>query len=135
MSENEKYNSVSFFQKYNGLDVIDSRLYVKMTKDNRLITFGLDIFSDIELSIISTITNSDAILKASENLPYNITNSVVEDNLKILPIPENGKYTYHLVYVVKISTKNNVRSKILSLLLVKLINIKINTLKLIREKI
>ena len=108
MSENEKYNSVSFFQKYNGLDVIDSRLYVKMTKFNELISFGLDVFSDIELSVIPTIRTYDVILKASENLPFTITKSNVEENLKILPIPENGKYTYHLVYVVNLSTKNNI---------------------------
>ena len=40
----------------------------------------------------------------------------------------------HYLFLVKISTKNNVRSNILSLLLVKLINIKINTFKAYKRK-
>ena len=51
--------------------------------------------------------SSESLFSAKQNLPFPITDSHIEENLKILPIPENGKYTYHLVYVVHLSTKNN----------------------------
>ena len=49
ITTNVKYNSISYSQKFKGLDVLDSRLYMKMNKQNQLLLFGLDVFSDIEL--------------------------------------------------------------------------------------
>ena len=72
------------------------------------VVFGLDVFSDINLSIIPILSSSDALLSAKQNLPFSITESKIEENLKILPIPKNGNYEYHLVYVVHFSTKNNI---------------------------
>ena len=72
---------------------------------NQLISFGLDVFSDISISINASITENDAIQSASQNITAPTFNASVEDNLKILPIPKNGKYNYHLVYSVRVSTK------------------------------
>ena len=41
LSENEKFNSISFLQRYNGIEILDSRLYVKMNKQNEVIMFGI----------------------------------------------------------------------------------------------
>ena len=102
---NDKYINLDFTQYYNNLEIIDSRLYAKLTLDNKLVAFGLDIFSDISLDVIPTISESMAIESASENILSSITNKSVENNLKILPIPFNGKYDFHLVYVVRVSTQ------------------------------
>ena len=104
-TENDKYINLDFTQYYNNLEIIDSRLYAKLTLDNKLVAFGLDIFSDISLDVIPTISESMAIESASENILSSITKKSVEDNLKILPIPFNGKYDFYLVYVVRVSTQ------------------------------
>ena len=95
--ENEKYKYLDFYQTYNGLKVHDSRLYVKTTKDDKLVTFGLDVFSDINLSILPTISENDAISSAIFGITNAITNTAVKQALKVLPIPEHNKYTYHLI--------------------------------------
>lgn len=104
-TENDKYINLDFTQYYNNLEIIDSRLYAKLTLDSKLVAFGLDVFSDISLDVIPTISESMAIESASENIISSITKKSVEDNLKILPIPINGKYDFHLVYVVRVSTQ------------------------------
>ena len=104
-TENDKYINLDFTQYYNNLEIIDSRLYAKLTLDNKLVAFGLDVFSDISLDVIPTISESMAIESASENIISSITKKSVEDDLKILPIPYNGKYDFHLVYVVRVSTQ------------------------------
>ena len=104
-TKNEKYINLDYKQYYNNLEVIDSRLYAKFNLQNQLIAFGLDVFSDISISINSNITGNDAIQSASQNITSPTFNTSFENDLKILPIPKNGKYNYHLVYTVKISTK------------------------------
>lgn len=104
-TKNAKYINLDYKQYYNNLEVIDSRLYAKFNLQNQLISFGLDVFSDISISINASITENDAIQSASQNITAPTFNASVEDNLKILPIPKNGKYNYHLVYSVRVSTK------------------------------
>ena len=107
-TENEKYKNYIYTQSYQDLEVLDSRLYLKMNKNNEVVVFGLDVFSDINISIIPTFPSSSSLISAKQNLPFSITDSDIEENLKILPIPKNGNYEYHLVYVVHLSTKNNI---------------------------
>ncbi|HIE73249.1 MAG TPA: hypothetical protein EYQ06_03075, partial [Flavobacteriales bacterium] len=102
--ENEKYKYLDFYQTYNGLKVHDSRLYVKTTKDDKLVTFGLDVFSDINLSILPTISENDAISNATFGIANAFTNAIVKTDLKILPVPEHNKYTYRLIYEVEFET-------------------------------
>ncbi|MAX69131.1 MAG: hypothetical protein CMP60_05495, partial [Flavobacteriales bacterium] len=107
-TENEKYKNYIYTQSYHDLEVLDSRLYIKMNKNNEVVVFGLDVFSDINISIIPTFSASSSLVSAKQNLPFSITDSDIEESLKILPIPKNGNYEYHLVYVVHLSTKNNI---------------------------
>ena len=107
-TENEKYKNYIYTQSYHDLEVLDSRLYMKMNKNNEVVVFGLDVFSDINISIIPTFSASSSLVSAKQNLPFSITDSDIEESLKILPIPKNGNYEYHLVYVVHLSTKNNI---------------------------
>ena len=59
-SKNDKYSNFIYTQLFNGLDVIDSRLYIKQTKNNEVVVFGLDLFNDINISIIPSISEEDA---------------------------------------------------------------------------
>ncbi|MAO71182.1 MAG: hypothetical protein CMD02_01575 [Flavobacteriales bacterium] len=106
-SKNDKYSNFIYTQLFNGLDVIDSRLYIKQTKNNEVVVFGLDLFNDINISIIPSISEEDAIISASSDLPNSILKEDIMDNLKILPIPSNNKYDFHLVYEVFIETTNS----------------------------
>ena len=107
-TENKKYKNYIYTQSYQDLEVLDSRLYLKMNQNNEVLVFGLDVFSDINISIIPTFSASSSLVSAKQNLPFSITDSYVEESLKILPIPKNGNYEFHLVYVVHLSTKNNI---------------------------
>ena len=107
-TENNKYENYIYTQSYHDLEVLDSRLYIKMNKNNEVVVFGLDVFSDIDISIIPTFSASSSLISAKQNLPFSITDSDIEESLKILPIPKNGNYEYHLVYVVHLSTKTNI---------------------------
>ena len=106
--ENEKYKYLDFEQTYKGLHVHDSRLYIKTTKDDQLVVFGLDVFSDIDLSVLPTISTTDAINSAAFGITNSISNVVVKNDLKILPIPKHNKYNYHLIYEVEFETTINV---------------------------
>ena len=54
--------------------------------------FGLDIFNDITISSNPTISEEAAILSASSDIANPITKSMVEEDLKILPIPTNQEF-------------------------------------------
>ena len=87
------------------MEVVHSKLYAKFTINNELVSFGLDIFSDIAISTVPSLSTSEVIVAASINITHTISNQKVEQELKILPIPAQGKYTYHLVYEVYLDTK------------------------------
>ena len=107
-TSNAKYHNISFDQEYNGLKVIDSRLYIKMNKQYDVLVFGLDVFSDIDIAVDPLISFDDALSFAQAGLPFPVTESNAEEELRILPIPQNGKYTYHLVYTIHLVTQNNI---------------------------
>ena len=104
-NSNSKFKHFNYSQFFKNLEVIDSRLYIKLSLNDEVISFGLDVYSDINISINPTISSENAITSSCYNLSYPITSSDVEDKLKILPIPSDGKYTYHLVYLVNIKTR------------------------------
>jgi len=103
-TKNDKYINLSFIQYHNSLEVINSKLYAKFTLNNELVSFGLDVFNDINISSIPSISLENAISAAASGITHIITTSSAESTLKILPIPDYRKYNYHLVYIVHINT-------------------------------
>ena len=83
VKKNDKHINVHFKQYHNDLEVIDSRLYAKLSLNDELLVFGLDIFNDITISLNPTITEEAAILSASSDIANPITKSMVEENLRI----------------------------------------------------
>ena len=49
--KNDKHINKTYVQYYNNLEVVGSKLYAKFTLNNELITFGLDVFNDINISV------------------------------------------------------------------------------------
>lgn len=105
--ENEKYKHLDFVQTYQGIPVLDSRLYVKTTKNDEIIAFGLDVFSDIQINIQPTLSAEDALQSAISSITNPVTNVNFQQGVQILPIPENQKYSYHLIYVIEFETRNS----------------------------
>ena len=102
---NEKHINMNLTQFYNNLKVINSRVYAKLSLDNRLLAFGLDIYNDIDINSIATISEIAAMTAAQQNINYKVTDLEIQDELKILPIPNSGKFKYHLVYTVKFKSR------------------------------
>jgi len=104
-SRNDKYINFDFNQFYNNIEVISSKVYAKLTLDNKLIAFGLDVYNDINISVNPVINENTAITAAQQQINQPITDVSLQEKLMILPIPKKGGYEYHLVYVVKFKTR------------------------------
>jgi Zn-dependent metalloprotease len=104
-TKNDKYINFNFNQFYNDIEVINSKIYAKLSLDNKLLAFGLDIYNDINIDINPLIDENTAISAAKGQISQPITDVLVQEKLMILPIPNNGKYVYHLVYVVRFKTR------------------------------
>ncbi|MEO8147196.1 MAG: T9SS type A sorting domain-containing protein [Bacteroidia bacterium] len=102
---NQKYHYVHFNQQYNGLEVLWASALIKMTLDNRVMQFGLDVYDDINISTTPAL-NSIAASNAASNGVAGIT-KVSTPVLKVLPVPSFHKNIYHLVYEIVVSNKNN----------------------------
>jgi hypothetical protein len=102
---NDKYINFDFNQFYNNIEVINSKVYAKLSLDNKLLAFGLDIYNDINIDVNPIINENTAITAAKEQINQPITDVLVQEKLMILPIPKNGKYEYHLIYIVKFKTR------------------------------
>ena len=102
--KNDKHINKTYVQYYNNLEVVGSKLYAKFTLNNELITFGLDVFNDINISVTPVLNEQGAINGATSNITTSITDVLVSNDLKILAIPTYRKYDYRLVYEVTFST-------------------------------
>ncbi len=95
-----KHNNVKFKQMYQGLEVLFSDVYIKMTLDGKVNLFGLDCFNNINISVNPSISQQAAENFASANVSG--INSVTTAGLKVLPIPQYRNYVFKLVYEIMI---------------------------------
>jgi Zn-dependent metalloprotease len=102
--KSENYEYVNFTQVHNGLNVLNSRFTVKLTHSGSVVLFGADVFTDITVSTNPSISESEALIKAKENLEGTITNIVSGNELSILPVPQFKRNVYKLVYEFLIET-------------------------------
>lgn len=102
-----KHTYVHFYQKYQGLQVLGSKLLVKLNDQGKVILFGADVYSDIALNVQPFLSPANAAGQAMYNINETILNTEVKPDLCVLPIPENKENTYHLVYQVEIETKDD----------------------------
>ncbi len=102
--KNDKYITKKFIQYHNNLEVIGSSLYAKLTNDNKIVSFGLDLFNEINLDVNPILDINEVINSATSNILNPITNIIVEDELKILAVPVYRDYKHHLIYQATFST-------------------------------
>jgi len=98
---NGKHSWVNFKQFHQGLEVLWSRMVVKVTPEMKVIMFGADVFTDIELSVTPVLSANEALASAKADFAETTFESI-NDNLAILPIMENGDYVFHLVYLANV---------------------------------
>jgi hypothetical protein len=101
--ESAKYRFVNFRQLHEGLEIINSRLTLKFTKTDEVVLFGLDVFNNIQLSTVPSISEGEAMTLAQHELE-NITHVYAEPQLKVLAIPGNQQYSFRLVRTIFVET-------------------------------
>jgi len=101
---NEKHQFVNYHQVHNGLRVLESRLTVKMSNQGQVILFGADVFNNITVDMNPTILAAGAENAAITEIDETITNVTVNNDLFILPVPENKANKFKLVYQVNVET-------------------------------
>ena len=103
ISSNEKHSWVNFKQFHNEMEVLFSKMVVKVTPDHKVIMFGADVFNDIDIPVSAAISHQQALQVSTDGL-QNITFQSIEPTLSILPIENNGSYMFHLVYTTEVHT-------------------------------
>lgn len=103
ITSSDNYHTINFGQVINGVDVIDSRLVIKLTNDNKVVLFGLDIFNDVLLSTTPQHTEQSIVPYAFLDIIDEVTD-ITYNGLKILPIPFNSSYVFKLVHSVNVHT-------------------------------
>ncbi len=105
-AETAKHQYVTYYQEYQGLEVLWSEVSVKMLKSNGgVIVFGLNCFENISLVTWPAIPPAAAIAAASDQVG-GIISVTVNPELKILPVPGNRNYAFHLVYEITVNNKD-----------------------------
>ncbi len=100
-----KYIHVDFTQVHNNTAILWSRATVRFTQDLKIVLTGLDLHRDIP-NISASLAPAAAVQKAVDAINSTVTGTSVGNSLQIMPVPSDGKYTYHLVYEVHVETKN-----------------------------
>jgi Secretion system C-terminal sorting domain/Thermolysin metallopeptidase, catalytic domain/Peptidase propeptide and YPEB domain len=103
-TSNAKHNFYHFKQTHNGKEILNSDLYLKLSKQNDLIVFGLDVFKNIP-NVDATIDLNTAKTYAQRNIK-GITNVSADGVVKILPVEGSQMYNYYPVYEITVETMN-----------------------------
>lgn len=102
-----KHTYIHFGQRHQGLDVLFSRMMVKLNADGRVIGFGADVYDAIDVDVMPFLVDADAAVIASNGLS-GVLSTEVQSQLGILPVPAHRGTEFHLVYEVMVHTMNGV---------------------------
>lgn len=100
------YEYVNYKQVVNGVEVLNSRLVVKMTPSGSVVMFGSDVFTDITISTTPVLSSSAALSVAQQGIDptSQVVNATISNDVKILPIPDVKSNKYKLVYAAMVET-------------------------------
>ena len=105
VNSNAKHTNVIFKQRHAGLEVLFSRVYVKLSNAGEVIMFGVDAYDDINLSPNPAGSEQTAKSNAQQGLPGVVQNVVANADLFYLAIPGNKEeMNYHLVREITVHT-------------------------------
>jgi len=103
-SQSQHFQYVHYGQKYKGLNVLFSDLYVKMTHTGGVITFGCDVYNNINISTTPSLSSAAAISAAKKDIADIVISTSISNDLSVLPIPNNKLIEFKLVYEVTVET-------------------------------
>lgn len=100
VNTNDKMHYVNFKQYHQGIEVLGSQMSVHIWKQNNTIaSFVTKLHPSIQmLSVAPTLTTETIKPYVIKNLKGNYNEVIVQNDLKILPIPNAQNFDYKLVY-------------------------------------
>jgi Secretion system C-terminal sorting domain len=98
-----KNTYVNFRQHYQGMEVLGSR-YTAKFHNGALILFGCDVYQNISLNTTPNFTQEQALQLATNGISNTLLSATAASQLKVLPVPSEHGYTFHLVYDVLVKT-------------------------------
>ncbi|MCH8331937.1 MAG: PepSY domain-containing protein, partial [Bacteroidetes bacterium] len=107
IQENKKKYYIDYKQVHQGLEVLYARLTLRVGLNGSVFMFGVDVFNDININLIPSITEDQAIEFAENAIVTQLGVSYVNNVLKILPVPGKEAYDYRLVYEVTVNTTDD----------------------------
>ncbi len=94
-------------QIHDGLDVIGGRVHVRLKEDGKVTAFGSDFYSDVAVSTLPSLTDGDALRRASDDTDFDsLTDEVLSSRLVVLPVVRGGRATHHLAYEIRLRVEN-----------------------------
>ncbi|MCH8317142.1 MAG: hypothetical protein IIA88_01375, partial [Bacteroidetes bacterium] len=103
----DHFQYINFTQHHQGLQVLNSRLTIKMTLDDKVILWGADVFDNIAVNINPSTTAIAAKASAEQDLQAIVKSSLVKSDLFILPVPQGKSNIFKLVYEVNVEAVDN----------------------------
>ena len=98
-----KNTYVNFRQQFEGLEVLGSR-YTAKFNEGKLILFGCDVYTNITLNTTPSYTAEQALQLAASGIDNTLLSATAASNLKVLPVPTEEGYVFHLVYDILVKT-------------------------------
>jgi len=111
-----KNTFINFKQQYNGIDLLGSRLTIKLDSQGRVIMWGADVFNEIETEGFTELSPEQAIILAGEGLPHTFSDPSDEPVLRLLHIPDGRESSFRMVYELTLEgTLGNIPAKFYTL--------------------
>ncbi|PSR05895.1 MAG: hypothetical protein BRD49_03305, partial [Bacteroidetes bacterium SW_10_40_5] len=101
--QTSKFHYLNFKQYYQSLEVLNSKVAIRINKQGKVAMFGLDYYNDIQVSLQPSIKEKTAKINAKRGISRNPDKTEVNPDLKVLPIEENSEVSHHLVYEVNVA--------------------------------
>lgn len=101
-----KYHNVIFKQVVNGIEVLNSRVHVKLSKDLKVVKWGADFFR-IVLPLADPVMDANQSIDKAKAGIASPASSAGIPVLKILPVPVGREVEIKLVYEINISVNNH----------------------------
>ena len=97
---------VTLVQMREGIEVLFSEVELRIFENGNVMAFGVDYYSDIDISLSPSISFAAAKKLSRKHLIFDASTDRIfgEERLYILPRREGQSIDYHLVYKVKVMT-------------------------------
>lgn len=98
---------VTYQQYYKDIPVYQAIIRLVITQEGKVPSCGSDYHKDINVCAVPDMAEEQALITAKVDSNFDETkDEAVSGGLLILPLKENGAYTYHLAYKLAVSKDN-----------------------------